>query len=59
LFAGCEHEIRATVYAFQNLVLEFHLEEALPFPVLRSTGDPNGKRIRFTTWAGDLLSPSY
>jgi hypothetical protein len=26
LLAGCEHEIRATVYARQYLVLEFHVK---------------------------------
>jgi hypothetical protein len=59
LFPGCEHEIRATIDALQYLVLEFHCEEALPFPDPAQHGRPEWERIRFTTWAGDLLSPSY
>src|ERR1022692_3681651 len=41
LFPGCEHEIRATIDTFQNLVLEFHWKRRSHSPSLRSTGDPN------------------
>jgi hypothetical protein len=54
LFPGCEYKLRTAVHTLQNLVLEFHRKEALPSPPLHNTGDPNGERIRFTTWAGDI-----
>jgi hypothetical protein len=41
LFTRCEHEVRATIYTLQNLVLVFHLERRSHSASLLCTGDPN------------------
>jgi hypothetical protein len=57
LFTGCEHEVRATVYALQLLVLEFHAR-GTPFPVPAPHGEtemgkgfgPDVRRGFFSPW---------
>ena len=58
LFPGCEYEIRTTIHTLQNLVLEFHCKRRSHSPPCAARETRMG-RIRFTTWAGDLRSPSF